>query len=314
MSYEEVASLLMRHTGSNLLSDQSIWAIVVEKAVRASQQQQSQVKAVLEKDKIPAVKQEVDLYSKRTKEVLFFDDGIQVKEQKQKRNKEPVAKKKRVNTDVVKLEKRDGSFLYLTAGINEAGQEIVSLEDTIGAALSSEYAGKRTKLNLVAITDGAKAIRNRLLAIFGTTVTVILDWYHLDKKVRELIAMVARNKKEREQHLEFILSHLWKGQTNAVLRYLSTKVKARNEERRQELITYLKKHKREIINYEERQQIGKTIGSGQAENAVNQVIGVRQKKKAMSWSRKGSKALAVLKTLELNCQWNSFWGFNPLAA
>jgi len=304
----------MRHSGNNLLSDQTIWGIVLEKAAQASQQQQTEVKAVLEKGKLPRAHQEVDIYSKRRKEVLLFDDGIQVKEQKQVRDNKPVLKKRRVNTDVVMLQNRDGSFQYLTAGINEEGQEIVSLEDTIRATLCSEYGDKRSKLNIVAITDGAKAIRNRLLAIFGLAVTVILDWYHLGKKVRELTAMFARNKREREQHLELIFKRLWKGQSSAVLRYLRTKVKARNEERLQELISYLKKHKAEIINYELRQQIGKTIGSGQAENAVNEVVGARQKKKAMSWSRKGSKALAVLKTVELNDRWISFWGFDPLAA
>lgn len=188
------------------------------------------------------------------------------------------------------------------------------MEDSVRAALISEYAFKRTPLNIVAITDGATAIRNRLSAIFGGPVTVILDWYHLGKKVRELIAMVARNKQERAQHLEFIFPRLWKGQTQAVLRYLTTSVKARNEDKLQELISYLKKHKAEIINYELRQQLGKTIGSGQAENSVNEVIGARQKKKAMSWRRAGSKSLAVLKTLELNNRWASFWGFDPLAA
>lgn len=306
--------MVRRHSGDKLLSDQSIWNIVIKKAVAVSRQQQSQVELTLERHKLPKVAQEVDIYSKRTREVLLFDDGIQVKEQKKIRDNKPVFKKTRVNTDVVMLEKQDGAFLYLTAGINKVGQEIVSLEDTIRAALSTEYAGKRTPLNIVAITDGAKAIRNRLLTIFGRPITVILDWYHLGKKVRELTAMFARNKQEREQHLEFIFKRLWKGQTLAVLRYLASKVKARNEERLQELIAYLKKHKAEIINYELRQQIGKTIGSGQAENAVNEVVGERQKKKAMSWSRKGSKSLAVLKTVELNNRWISFWGFDPLAA
>lgn len=306
--------MVRRYTGKDLLSDQSIWNIVIEKAVMASQLQHQQVKAVLEKGKVPAVAEVVDLYSKRSKEILLFDDGIQVKEQKPQRDKKPVEKKRRINTDVVTLEKRDGSFVYLTAGINKEGQEIVSLEDTIRAALVQEYGDRRTKLRLVAVTDGATAIRNRLQAIFDQPVTVILDWYHLTKKVKELTAMFARNKKERQLHLDFIFKRLWRGQSKAVVRYLSTQVKARNQDRLQELIAYLKKHKAEIINYEQRQQVDKTIGSGQAENSVNQVVGTRQKKKAMSWSRKGSKALAILKTLELNDQWNSFWDFNPLAA
>jgi hypothetical protein len=40
---------------------------------------------------------------------------------------------------------------------------------------------------------------------------------------------------------------------------------------------------------------------------VDQVIGYRQKKKGMSWSQKGSKALAILKVVELNSQWEQIW-------
>jgi hypothetical protein len=46
-------------------------------------------------------------------------------------------------------------------------------------------------LNIVAITDGAKVIRHRLLAIFGVLPVVILDWYHLCQKVRNLMSMIA---------------------------------------------------------------------------------------------------------------------------
>jgi len=43
------------------------------------------------------------------------------------------------------------------------------------------------------------------------------------------------------------------------------------------------------------------------EKGVDQVIGQRQKKKAMSWSAKGSRALAILKVVELNGRWQQLW-------
>src|SRR5207244_4445227 len=107
---------------------------------------------------------------------------------------------------------------------------------------------------------------------------------------------------------------LWKGETERVISYLHTAVVARNPVRLQELIAYLVKHQAEIINYERRQQAGKTIGSGRMEKGVDQVIGKRQKDNAMSWSRKGSKALAILKVAELNHQWHSIWNCPLLAA
>ena len=71
----------------------------------------------------------------------------------------------------------------------------------------------------------------------------------------------------------------------------------------QELLTYLEKHKSEIINCRRRQQAGKTIGSGRIEKGVDVVVGHRQKNKGMSWWEKGSRALAVLKVVELNGDW-----------
>jgi hypothetical protein len=43
------------------------------------------------------------------------------------------------------------------------------------------------------------------------------------------------------------------------------------------------------------------------EKGVDQVIGARQKHKGMSWSPTGSKALGILKVVELNPQWEQLW-------
>lgn len=314
MSYEEVEKLIERNTGEQLLSDQSIWRIVVAKAAKISQQKQKEVAQRLKKAKLPTVASEVDIYNTKAAEVLIFDDGIQVKEQKANRDNKEVAQKSRVKTDVAMLQKRDGTFQYLIAGISETGEEIVSLEEVIKAEIEGEYSKRKTPLPIVAITDGAKSIRNTLLAVFGVAITIILDWYHLHKKVYEFLSMVALTKLDRLKHQNAIFPLLWKGETQGAISYLSTEVKARNPDRLQELIAYLQKHQPEIINYERRQQASKSIGSGRMEKAVDQVIGKRQKDNSMSWSRKGSKALAILKVAELNNLWDSLWNFKPLAA
>jgi hypothetical protein len=64
-------------------------------------------------------------------------------------------------------------------------------------------------LNIVAITDGAKVIRHRLLAIFGVLPVVILDWYHLCKKVRNLMSMIAFNKEEKSNQVFTLTTMAW---------------------------------------------------------------------------------------------------------
>ena len=314
MSYEEVAKLIERNTGEQLLSDQSIWMLVVAKASAISEQNRQTVVQRLKQGKMPVVAKEVDIYEPKAPEVLLFDDGIAVKEQKPSRDKQPVEQKSRVNTDVVMLEKRDGTYQYLMAGIDETGNEVVSLEDVVKAQIMIEYPRRRKPLPIVAITDGAKSIRNSLQLIFGFTITIILDWYHLHKKVSELFSMIAHNKSEKLKHLDTIFPLLWRGETQAVLSYLNNNVKPRTPERLKELIDYLNKHQLEIINYERRQLAGKSIGSGRMEKAVDLVIGKRQKDNSMAWRTTGSKSLAILKVTELNGDWQSAWNSLPAAA
>lgn len=158
-----------------------------------------------------------------------------------------------------------------------------------------------------------ESIRCRLESVFGKQVRVILDWYHLARKVRKLLGSIARNKAEKSEHLKFLFSHLWQGKAVAAIEYLQHQVKTKNHESLKELMTYLSKHQSEIINYQCRQQAEKPIGSGRVGKAVDLVVGHRQKKKGMSWTAKGSQALAVLKVAELNGQWREVFRINPSA-
>lgn len=75
-----------------------------------------------------------------------------------------------------------------------------------------------------------------------------------------------------------------------------------------------KKHATEIIDYERRTKTGKPVGSGRMEKVVDQAVGMCQKKKGMSWSKSGSRSLAMLRVAELNGQWDELWEEVPTAA
>ena len=124
------------------------------------------------------------------------------------------------------------------------------------------------------------------------------------------MSMIAFTKAEKETHLKTILAHLWSGHPHQALTYLKTAVRVRNQTKFDELITYLTKHSDEIIDYDRRQRAGKPIGSGRMEKGVDLTVGHRQKRKGMSWSDLGSRALALLKMVELNGQWPSLWAFS----
>lgn len=325
LSYEQVALLVERVSGERLLSDQKIGQIVSAKALEISQEIYKSSRAALAENNDDALQVNpiVDIYNPEEKEILLFDDGIQVKGQKAERQQEPKQENKSqkplsektsaITTDIVILQKATTGFEYVAAPINALGEDLLSLASIVKAKVVQEYGSQNSSLNLVAITDGARSIRHRLVTIFGVAVTRILDWYHLCKKLRELMSMIAANKLEKTQHLKFLFSQLWQGETAAALEYLKYHVAPRNQDKWQELIGYLEKHQHEIINYKRRSQVGKTIGSGRVEKGVDLTVGQRQKNKGMSWSRLGSKALSLLKVAELNGQWQQLWFPAPAA-
>lgn len=81
---------------------------------------------------------------------------------------------------------------------------MLNLATVVKAKVMQEYGLKASPLNIMAITDGAKIIRNRLKAIFSVAVVVILDWFHLCKKLRQLMSMIAVNKVEKSIRLKFL--------------------------------------------------------------------------------------------------------------
>lgn len=338
MSYREVAKLLFDETGRALVSSQRIHDIVEEEAQRLSGSRAARARDILESgEAMPAINQQVAIYDTQSEEVLIFDDGIQVKKQKEVRDKPPSQEseialqgqarvpgsaqahqspsglketaqkprptkkpKEKVTTDVMMLQRAQGGFTYIMEGITGNGDEHMNAEALVQSEIINEYGERTDALNIVAITDGARNIRLFLERVFGVVIMIILDWYHLEKKVWELMSMIAWNRTEKNEHCRALLSWLWHGNVKEALEYLTTSVSPRNKKKHQELITYLTKHKTEIINYQARKEAGKPIGSGRIEKGVDQVIGQRQKDQGMSWSEMGSKSLGILKIHELN--------------
>lgn len=320
MSYEEVEKLIERLSGKRLLSDQKIYEIVQSKVQQVSQDWKEEVEAFEshQPEGLIAVKTDLDLYAQQTEEILLFEDGIQVKAQTAQRQHQKRSSSGQTQTadttgssvvlsDVVLLQTAPGQFTYLLAPINASGQPLVSLEARVRSQIQQSYGSRSEALPIVVICDGASVIRNRVSRLFTPGVVTILDWYHLCEKLRQLMSMISLNRDQKRIDLKRMLSDLWHGQVESVLDYLRTQVRSKNPEKFQELVGYLEKHRHEIIDYDRRHKAGKTVGSGRMEKAVDQVFGHRQKHKGMSWRPQGSRALAILKVIELNGKWQQTW-------
>ena len=86
LTYKELEKIIKRVTGERLISDQEIWEVVTKKAIAISSEIEDEINRInsimTEEVKIAST---VDIYDSEAKEILLFDDGISVREQKENR-------------------------------------------------------------------------------------------------------------------------------------------------------------------------------------------------------------------------------------
>ena len=216
-------------------------------------------------------------------------DDIGVKHQKDQRTDDYIKSKKYVDNTVIHVQ-ADGLSYYLTAvGMDRAFSILMAF------LLQN---GLMEDRRLVFFTDGARDIRNRIERIFGfRPYTIVLDWYHLKKKCRELISSsVKGSKDEKQEIIHCILRMLWVGNTDETVSYLKkldpTKIKSSYW--RDELVSYIERKAADISCYALRVALDLRISSNRVEKANDLLVGKRQKHNGMSWSFEGSGALAAI--------------------
>ena len=305
LSCREQVKLLTRMSGNRLYCASQTGNRVVEQSKRADDFFASQNAGTVSGFMSPDT--DADIYGVDNEEVCYLDDAVGVVRQNAKRRDDTYVKEKEtIQTDVVMIQRPESrGYEYLSR--TDDADSGPDLESRILMTLSRLYKG-REKLPVVAITDGAQTIRCRLNRLFGMQVKVILDWYHLQKRVREEMSRMGFGKEEKEAFIKSVLEELWTGHVFGALTYIDVMIHPlKNKDVKEDLLRYLQKHESEIINYGKRHLTGKCIGSGRGEKGNDQVTAYRQKKKGSAWSPEGSKALSTLKCLQLNGYWREFW-------
>jgi hypothetical protein len=130
----------------------------------------------------------------------------------------------------------------------------------------------------------------------------------LQKKCHQLLSMVCRGRKARKKIEEQVLPLLWKGDVEAACQFLETlRPQARNEDKLDELIGYLNKHRNEIPNYDQRRANCQFNGAGMVEKENDLLVSRRQKRREMQWVPNGADMICALRTLWFNGQWDTYW-------
>jgi hypothetical protein len=71
------------------------------------------------------------------------------------------------------------------------------------------------------------------------------------------------------------------------------------------LLGYFAKHTNRL-NYVERLQAGRAIGSGQVEGEAK-TLGLRLKRRGARWNRRNVQPMASLVCVHHTCQWDAYW-------
>lgn len=292
LSYSKLSELIEDKTGNRQLSKGGIKSFIERSALNITNEWVETSNLSVSQILVP---KEIDIYSPEQEEVIVMMDDVGVKAQKPFKKIERVeSDPKRIDTTVALLQLPNKSYIRITEGIDKDGKIVYPINQGLIDNCNKQYGSK--ELPIVLISDGARKIRLTAEAIFGSYVVIILDWYHLSKKVSNLMSMINQNKADKIFNISVINKFLWDGKVTEAIGFIERISTVKNKEKREELKNYLIKHANEIIDYSKRKSIGKTIGSGRCEKANDQIVAHRQKKKGMAWSFNGSKSLAILST------------------
>jgi hypothetical protein len=228
-------------------------------------------------------------------------DDVCCKKQKAKGRKKgspPKEKREMVNNTLGHIQNKEAKTYTLNT--STVSQMMIIM---LAFLLSNELLNKPG--SLVFFTDGARDLRKAIQDIFHfIPCKIILDWFHLEKKCKDLLSMAISGKEVKNQTLTEVLAWLWLGKVEKAVKVLSD-LKAetiKNATQRDNLITYLSRNQDCIACYALRKKLGLRISSNPVEKDNDLVVANRQKHNGMSWSAQGSTSLATLTALRRNSE------------
>ena len=231
-----------------------------------------------------------------SKSVNISIDDVSVKKQSEARGAVTGDKqgRKYVHNTVTRVDKDNRSYSLVGAGIK------VTIGYLIAFLLSNRLLGYRFQF----FTDGHKLLNDTICKCFGwyPNFGIILDWFHLVKKCKEQLSMAMKGRSIRNEILREIMPLLWHGLTERAIGLLEQiePEKIRDYEKHSKLIAYLDRNTKMIPCYALRKHLGLKNSSAIGEKMNDVLVSSRQKHNGMSWSKKGSLALAALTAVKRN--------------
>jgi len=223
-------------------------------------------------------------------------DEVGVHHQKDARRDGGKKNGKYVESTVIHIQCREGEYTLTDISMNKAFTLLMAF------LFSNHLLEDR---HLYFFSDGAQNIRSKIETYFKELCpySLMLDWYHLEKRMTELLSMALQGSKDIRHDIRYTLDQkLWAGNIDDAITYLNDldKKYVRKQNKLDEAISYLERKKPNVACYALRHELGYRNSSNPAEKANDIIVASRQKHNGMSWSYVGSGALASITALSRN--------------
>ena len=227
--------------------------------------------------------------------VYISIDDVGVRHQKDQRKDGGSKTGKVVENTVIHIQSKEGIYILTAIGMDKAFRLLLAF------LLHNHLLENR---DLYFFSDGALNIRKGIEVYFKfCPYKHMLDWYHLEKHMTELLSMALKGPKaQRHEIRKHLAGILWAGNVSDAIKYLRSfdDKNIKNAQKLEEAVDYLQRKKPYVCCYALRSLLNYRNSSNPAEKANDLVVASRQKHNGMSWSFSGSHALAVIGAISLN--------------
>jgi hypothetical protein len=182
------------------------------------------------------------------------------------------------------------------------------------AARAAQYDDPAAIRHRVALTDGAEALQQRVLAQFPTY-TLVLDIIHATEYLWEAAnALLGERHPRRTPWVRAHLLDLLAGRTLAVSAALQQAAVAPTATalQREVLARVAGYYQRNApyMRYDHYLALGWPIGTGVVEGACGHLVKARLDQSGMRWTIAGAQAVLDLRAVRLNGDWDAYWHFH----
>jgi len=287
VSYRNAAKRLAEKAGTEqLVSTSTVWNKKQEKGKELEQNQNDFVQQVQSGKEVTLSAGVPSNSTRRIEEGTIQCQLDEIKTKSQEKDK------KWNLTYTATIETAEGLCYYL------AGRSVEQLSMVLMAYLMMlGYLDKKLEV----VSDGATWISDWVGSVTQVPVVQILCWFHLRKRIYESLGAVGLAKEQRELLEREILGLLWRGKTAQVVWILwELRSKSRVPKRIDDLMGYLLRKRRLIVDYGSRRGEGLWLASTRVEGWNDTAVADRCKHRGASWTVSGVLAVALYQAKKLN--------------